>query len=596
MMKKVGCCFLVFCVMLLAGCAKGDVMLEINRFGGAQLEARIVTVPLLVSQLNSLKKDFAADGFQVEPLTDGKMEGFAASRSFTQLRELNDVKVLRGYDLTRSQTQESKQDLPDKAKQSTVIVNSGLLFDTVKFAANFDLQGDSDSSSLRESGWVRDNLLSQVKLNFVLKLPAAADSSNAARTAEDGRMLAWDIYLGEENPLQVQVTYLNPYKAAGWSLVVLLASSLAVGMLAGCGGKKEDAKSDVIKIGVFEPLTGDNAAGGELELRGIKLANKLHPEVLGKKVELVIADNKSDKAEAASVAARLIEKDKVKVIIGTYGSSLAMAAGNIVKENKIPAIGTSCTNPQVTANNDYYFRACFIDPFQGTVMANYAYNKGIRKVAIIQEVSNDYAVGLAKFFKEAFIKLTGSPDSVLEIANYQTGDKDFSAILTNIKAQNPDAVFAPGNFTESALLIKQARQLGLDVPFMGGDTWETQEFIDVGGKDVEGVALSTAFDREKATTAEAKKFLDAYVQEYNGEPSALTALAYDAYLIAIDGIKRAGTADDSVKIRDAIAQTKDLETVTGLTTLDANGDAIKAAIIKTVQDGKFKFLDFVDVK
>ena len=379
-------------------------------------------------------------------------------------------------------------------------------------------------------------------------------------------------------------------------LSVLLASTFAVGMLAGCGGEKKDAaKSDVIKIGVFEPLTGDNAAGGELELRGIKLANKLHPEVLGKKVELVIADNKSDKAEAASVAARLIEKDKVKVIIGTYGSSLAMAAGNIVKENKIPAVGTSCTNPQVTANNDYYFRACFIDPFQGTVMANYAYKNGARKVAIIQEVSNDYAVGLAKFFKEAFVKLTGSPDSIIEVANYQTGDKDFSAILTNIKAKNPDAIFAPGNFTESALLIKQARQLGLTVPFLGGDTWETQEFIDVGGKDVEGASLSTAFDREKATTAEAKKFLDAYVKEYKGEPSALTALAYDAYLIAIDGIKRAGTATDSVKIRDAIAQTKDLETVTGKTTLDKNGDAIKAAIIKTVKDGKFKYLDFVDV-
>ena len=176
-------------------------------------------------------------------------------------------------------------------------------------------------------------------------------------------------------------------------------------LVAGCGGeKKEDAKaSDVIKVGVFLPLTGDNAAGGELELRGIKLANKLHPEVLGKKIELVVADNKSDKAEAASVAARLIEKDKVSVIVGSYGSSLSMAAGNIVKDSKVPAVGTSCTNPQVTANNDYYFRACFIDPFQGTVMANYAFKQGAKKVAIVQEVSNDYAVGLAKFFKEAFI-------------------------------------------------------------------------------------------------------------------------------------------------------------------------------------------------
>ena len=382
-------------------------------------------------------------------------------------------------------------------------------------------------------------------------------------------------------------------------LSVLLASAVMIGAMTGCGGdKKKDEKKaagDTIKVGVFLPLTGDNAAGGELELRGIKLANKLHPEVLGKKVQLVVADNKSDKAEAASVAARLIEKDKVCTILGTYGSSLAMAAGNIVKEAKVPAIGTSCTNPQVTSNNDYYFRACFIDPFQGTVMANYAFKQGAKKVAIVQEVSNDYSVGLAKFFVEAFQKLTNDKNSIIDVANYQTGDKDFTAVLTNLKAKNPDAVFAPGNFTESALLIKQARQLGMKVPFMGGDTWETQEFIDVGGKDVEGCVLSTAFDREKASTEEAKKFLKAYTDEYKGEPSALSALGYDSYLIAIDAIKRAG-GTDSKKIRDAIATTKDLEAVTGKTTLDKNGDAIKAAVIKVVKDGKFKYLDFVDVK
>ncbi len=376
---------------------------------------------------------------------------------------------------------------------------------------------------------------------------------------------------------------------------VLLASAVMLGALTGCGGdKKEAKKADTVKVGVFLPLTGDNAAGGELELRGVKLAHKLHPEVLGKKVELVVADNKSDKAESASVAARLIEKDKVCALIGTYGSSLAMAAGNIVKEAKVPAIGTSCTNPQVTANNDYYFRACFIDPFQGTVMANYAYKQGARKVAIVQEVSNDYSVGLAKFFKDAFVKLTNDPDCIVDIANYQTGDKDFTAVLTNLKAKNPDAVFAPGNFTESALLIKQARQLGMTIPFMGGDTWETQEFIDVGGKEVEGAVMSTAFDREKASTPEAQKFLKAYTEEYKSEPSALSAMAYDAYLITVDAIKRANSTD-SQKIRDALAATKDLEAVTGKTTFDKNGDPIKAAVIKEVKDAKFKYLDFVGV-
>lgn len=379
-------------------------------------------------------------------------------------------------------------------------------------------------------------------------------------------------------------------------LSVMAVSALAMGLFTGCGGEEKAADQNVVKVGVFLPLTGDNAAGGELELRGIKLANQLHPEVLGKKVELVVADNKSDKAEAASVAARLIEKDKVSVLVGSYGSSLSMAAGNIVKENKVPAVGTSCTNPQVTANNDYYFRACFIDPFQGKVMAEYAHQNGFKKVAIVQEVSNDYSVGLAKFFREEFVKLTGDENSIVDVANYQTGDKDFTAILTNIKALNPDAVFAPGNFTESALLVKQARQLGIDAQFMGGDTWETQEFIDVGGKDVEGVALSTAFDREKASTEEAKKFLDAYIKEYNGEPSALTAMAYDAYLIAVSGIEKAGTATDTVKIRDAIAATKDLECVTGMTTLDENGDPIKGVVIKTVKDGKFTFKDYVEAK
>ena len=381
----------------------------------------------------------------------------------------------------------------------------------------------------------------------------------------------------------------------------LLASAVALSLVAGCGGgdkkkpdeKKPAAAAGAVKVGVFLPLTGDNAAGGELELRGIKLANKLHPEINGKKIELVIADNKSDKAESANVVARLIEKDKVKVILGSYGSSLSMAAGNIVKDSKVPAIGTSCTNPQVTKGNEYYFRACFIDPFQGTVMANYAFKKGAKKVAIVQEVSNDYSVGLAKFFKEAFEKLAG-PGSVVDIANYQTGDKDFTAQLTNLKAKNPDAIFAPGNFTESALLVKQARQLGIKVPFMGGDTWETQDFVNVGGKDVDGVAFSSAFDSTKAATPEAKAFLDAYAKEYKGEqPGGLTALAYDSYLIALNAMKAAGV-EDSKNIRDAIAATKDLETTTGKTTLNADGDPIKSAVIKTIKDGKFTYIDMVN--
>ncbi len=371
-------------------------------------------------------------------------------------------------------------------------------------------------------------------------------------------------------------------------LALVLVFSL---VLTGCSKPAEVA--DTIKIGVFEPITGANAGGGALEVEGVKLANKLYPEVLGKKVELVIVDNKSDKVEAASAAARLVEKEKVVAIIGSWGSSLSMAAGDIVKNAKIPTVGASCTNPLVTLNNDYYFRVCFIDPFQGTVMANYAFNKlGAKKAAIIQEVSNDYSVGLAKFFVDAFKELTGDDNCIVATSNYNTGDQDFTAQLTNIKAANPEVIFAPGNFTESALLISQAKQLGMDVPIIGGDTWETPEFIDIGKDAVEGAVFSTFFATEQPITNESKVFLDEYRKEYKKEPAAVTALGYDAYILILDAIERANSAEPGA-IRDEIAKTANFEGSAGFVTLDENGDAVKDAVIKVVKGGKFTYMDTV---
>jgi branched-chain amino acid transport system substrate-binding protein len=363
----------------------------------------------------------------------------------------------------------------------------------------------------------------------------------------------------------------------------------------GCkGGKTAD---DVIKIGVFEPMTGANAAGGAMEVEGIRLANELNPtvEVGGKtyKVELVVVDNKSDKVEAANAVQRLIDKDKVNVILGSWGSSLSMSGGEVAK-GKVPSIGLSCTNPLVTAGNDWYFRVCFIDPFQGTVMANYAFNElGAKTAVIVQEVSNDYSVGLAKFFVDNFTKLTGNPGAILATVNYNTGDQDFSAQLTTIRALNPDVIFAPGNYTESALVMKQARELGITVPVIGGDTWETPEFIDVGRERVEGAVFSSFFAAEYAGTPEAKTFLDAYAKKYNKEPASVTALGYDGYLVALDAIKRAGSTDPA-KIRDAIATTSGFVGATGITTLDKNGDATKSAYIKAVDGGKFVFKTIVN--
>jgi len=380
--------------------------------------------------------------------------------------------------------------------------------------------------------------------------------------------------------------------------VVLSISLILLFVLTGCGnngggGKtSQGSATDAIKVGVMEPLTGANAGGGELEKKGIELAHKLYPEVNSKKIELIIDDNKSDKVEAATVATRLVNNDKVSVILGSYGSSLSMAAGSVVKAAKVPAIGPSPTNPLVTQGNEFYFRVCFIDPFQGKVMADYAYNKlGARKVAVIQEISNDYAVGLSKFFQDEFKKLTGDPNSIIRVSNYNTGDQDFTAQLTNIQSTKPDVIFAPGNFTESALLIKQARQLGITTQFLGGDSWETPDFLSVGGKAVEGTILSTHFAPEKAITAESTKFIEAYKKEYNESPSAFSALGYDAYLLAYQTIQKAGS--EPLKIQQALLATKDFQGVTGVINFDENRNAIKGAYIKTVKDGKLQFLDYV---
>jgi branched-chain amino acid transport system substrate-binding protein len=380
-------------------------------------------------------------------------------------------------------------------------------------------------------------------------------------------------------------------------LGIALILSLPALLVLSCA-KKAEAAGDVIKIGVFEPMTGANAAGGAMEVEGIRLANELNPtvEAAGKtyKVELVVVDNKSDKVEAANAVQRLAASDKVQIILGSWGSSLAMAGGEVAKDARIPVIGLSCTNPLVTAGNDYYFRVCFIDPFQGTVMANYAFRElNARTAVIVQEVSNDYSVGLAKFFADNFKVLTGDPNAVLATVNYNTGDQDFSAQLTSVRSLNPDVIFAPGNYTESALVIRQARELGLEAPFIGGDTWETPEFIDVGRERAEGAVFSSFFASEYAASPVAETFLKEYRSRYNKEPAAVTALGYDGYLLALDAVKRAGSIEPQ-KIRDAIAATRDFVGAAGTVTLDANGDATKSAFIKAVEGGKFVFRTIVN--
>ena len=377
-----------------------------------------------------------------------------------------------------------------------------------------------------------------------------------------------------------------------FSLLTLAAALAASVSIVGCSGSSSSS-DDVIKIGVFEPLTGANGAGGADEYDGIKLANKLSPEVLVKKVQLVVVDNKSDKVEAANAATVLAQKEKVNAVLGSWGSSLSMAGGPIFAEAKIPAVAVSATNPAVTKGNDFYFRVCFLDPFQGTVGAAYAFNElKAKKVAIIREVSNDYSVGLAKFFVDHFVKLSGDEKAIVATADYNTGDQDFSAQLTNIKQFEPDVIFAPGNYTESALIIKQARDLGITAKFIGGDTWDINAFLEVGGAAVEGAIVSTFFANDVPINKTSEAFLKSFRDEYKKEPPAVAALGYDAYLVVLDAIKRANSAEPE-KIREALTQTKDFEGSAGSITINAERNADKAAVFKTVKDGKFVFLTTV---
>lgn len=385
--------------------------------------------------------------------------------------------------------------------------------------------------------------------------------------------------------------------------VTIVALIVALSMLAvGCGGAADkgadsdkEPAADVIKIGVYEPLTGTNAAGGQMTVEGIKLANQLYPEVLGKKVELVVVDNKSEKQEAANAVERLISKEKVNVIIGSYGSSLSMAGGPVALDAKVPVIGCSPTNPAVTLDNDYYFRVCFIDPFQGTVMSNYATGTlGAKTAAIIQDVQQDYSVGLSSYFEKAF-KATNGDASIVAKVNYNTGDKDFSAQLTEVKSKNPDVIFAPGNFLECGILVAKARELGITVPILGGDTWEAEEFLNQ-VTQYKDIYFSTHFTAEEPVTEVSTTFLDEFKKAYpDKEVNAFAALGFDTYILALDAMEKAGSAD-SVAIRDALAATKDFKGATGLITLDENGDATKTAVIKKVMDGKFVYEAKVDPK
>ena len=387
----------------------------------------------------------------------------------------------------------------------------------------------------------------------------------------------------------------------------IVTAVLAFAMTAALGAAPVFA-DDVIKIGLFEPLTGENGGGGTQEAQGAQYANEIRPTVTidGTEytVELDIVDNKSDKTEGVTAAQKLVA-DGVTAVIGSYGSGVSIAAGPTFAEAKIPAIGASCTSPQVTSGCEYYFRVCFLDPFQGSVMAQYAFDEGFTKVATIEQLGDDYSAGLANFFKKQFAALGGE---IVTEQTFQTNQSDFKAILTEVKASGAEAIFAPSSIATAPLIIKQARELGIDAVIMAGDTWYNTTIIDnAGAENCEGMAVSTFFDEADESSQVVIDFVKGYKEWLNADSSRIeknggnddvvgnVALCYDAYNVICDALEAANTTDGEA-LKEAIAAVE-MEGVTGMITFDAVGDANKdAAYIDVVKDGKFEFLKQVSVE
>ena len=376
----------------------------------------------------------------------------------------------------------------------------------------------------------------------------------------------------------------------------LFAALAGLALTLGFAGQAPAADAAPIKIGVYLPLTGQNAFGGQLELEGVRLAHKEMPTVLGRPVDLVVVDNKSDKVEAANAVKRLVERDKVVALIGTYGSSLAMAGAEVAEKAKVPGVGTSCTNPLVTQGKKYYFRACFIDPYQGAAAATYAReNLGFKKAAVLMDMTNDYAVGLSSFFTKSFKKQGGD---VVATLKYSSGDQDFTAQLTELISKNPDIVFMPAYFAEGAIIMKQARELGAKFRLMGADAMDNPDTLKLGGKAAEGFLHTTfPYDPTMPNMSDAaKRFTEAWKATYpDKETNVNGALGYNTYFLILDAIKRANSAEPQA-IAKALAETKDLPTALGLLSINATHDAEMPVGIIEYKDGKRVYVGEVTPK
>ena len=371
------------------------------------------------------------------------------------------------------------------------------------------------------------------------------------------------------------------------SLPQMLRSVFGTGLLVATLAAQEP-----IRIGEFASLTGKEATFGQTVHKGTVLAIEeanAAGGALGRPLELLTEDDQSKPGESATVVKKLISRDKVVAILGELTSGRTLEAAPIAQAARIPLISPGATAVEVTAKGNYIFRICFIDEFQGTVMAQFALDTlKVRRVAILSSVSSAQSVGLAKFFRE---RVTQGGGTVVLEQRYGDGDKDFRAQLTAIKAAGVDAVFVPGYYTEAALIAKQARELGLAMPLLGIDGWESSQLIAIGGAAVEGAYLSTHYSAENQAPG-VLAFNERFRARWGEDSNALSALAYDAALVLIDALKRAGTTDGPA-LRAALAATRDFPGATGRITFDAQRNPTKSAVVLTVKNGRFVFVQDV---
>lgn len=375
-------------------------------------------------------------------------------------------------------------------------------------------------------------------------------------------------------------------------LLSVLVVLFSIGLISCNNTQNVKQEPTEIVVGEFGSLTGSTATFGISTRNGADMAfdeiNKAGG-ILGKQIRVVVEDDQGKPEEAQTVVTKLVNKDRVVAVLGEVASSRSLAGAPICQQNRVPMVTPSSTNPKVTQIGDYIFRVCFIDPFQGYVMAKFATNTlKLKKVAILRDIKNDYSVGLADVFVENFQKMGGS---IVADESYSEGDSDFSAQLTSIKSKGPEGIYVPGYYTEVGLIARQTRKLGLTVPLMGGDGWDSPKLFEIGGEALNDCYYSNHYSVDDPSPA-IVKFVAEYKKRYNEVPDALAALGYDAARILVDAFRRANSTDGP-KVRDALSQTTDYPGVTGKITIDKDRNAIKPAVVLKVKDGKRVYVETV---